>query len=97
MIKKAIAKLVERQNLTEAEAQAAVNQIMAGEATNAQIGAFLAAMRLKGETVAELVGCAKAMRASAVKVVCQQSDLVGRSGSSGQAGRGRSRLGARSC
>ena len=83
MIKKAIAKLVERQNLTEAEAQTAMNQIMAGEATNAQIGAFLAAMRLKGETVPELVGCARAMRASAVKVVCQQSDLVDTCGTGG--------------
>jgi len=83
VIKEAIAKLVEGQNLTEAEAQSAMNQIMEGEATNAQIGAFLAAMRLKGETVAELVGCARAMRASAVKVVCQQSDLVDTCGTGG--------------
>jgi len=83
LIKEAIAKLVEGQNLTEAEAQAAMSQIMDGEATNAQIGAFLAAMRLKGETVAELVGCARAMRASAVKVVCQSSNLVDTCGTGG--------------
>ena len=40
-------------------------------------------MRLKGETVAELVGCARAMRANAVKVVCQQSDLVDTCGTGG--------------
>ena len=83
MIKEAIAKLVEGQHLTEAEAQAAMSQIMDGEATPAQIGAFLAAMRLKGETVAELVGCVRAMRASAVKVVCQHSDLVDTCGTGG--------------
>jgi anthranilate phosphoribosyltransferase len=83
VIKEAIAKLVEGQHLTEAEAQAAMSQIMDGEATPAQIGAFLAAMCLKGETVAELVGCAGAMRASAVKVVCQHSDLVDTCGTGG--------------
>lgn len=83
MIKKAIAKLVERQDLTEVEAQAAMNQIMTGEASQAQMGAFLAAMRLKGETVPEIVGCARAMRANAVKVVCQETNLVDTCGTGG--------------
>jgi anthranilate phosphoribosyltransferase len=45
-----------------------MSQIMRGEATSAQVGAFLAALRLKGETVDEITGCARAMKRSAVQV-----------------------------
>jgi anthranilate phosphoribosyltransferase len=55
-------------NLTTAQADAAMTQIMQGEATQAQIGAFLAALRMKGETVEEITGCATSMRRSAVQV-----------------------------
>jgi anthranilate phosphoribosyltransferase len=51
MIKKAIAKVVERENLTEAEMIEVMNQIMSGEATPAQVAAFVTALRMKGETV----------------------------------------------
>ena len=68
MIQQAIAKLLERQDLTEEEAFAALGEIMAGEATPAQIGGFLVGLRMKGETVAEIAGCAAAMRANAIPV-----------------------------
>ncbi|MEJ2559747.1 MAG: anthranilate phosphoribosyltransferase, partial [Anaerolineae bacterium] len=54
--------------LTEAEAESAMTQIMQGQATPAQIGAFLTALRMKGESVSEITGCARAMRRSAVPV-----------------------------
>jgi anthranilate synthase/phosphoribosyltransferase len=67
-IQEAIVKVVDRQDLTVAEAEAVMTQIMRGEATPAQIGAFLAALRMKGESVSEIAGCASAMRRSAVAV-----------------------------
>ncbi|WP_321365804.1 anthranilate phosphoribosyltransferase [uncultured Desulfuromusa sp.] len=68
MIKEAIARLVERQDLTEAEMIDAMNQIMGGEATPAQIGAFVTALRMKGETIPEIIGAAKVMRARATPI-----------------------------
>jgi anthranilate phosphoribosyltransferase len=56
-------------DLTMEQADAAMTQIMQGEATQSQIGAFLAALRMKGETVAEITGCASAMRRNAVQVL----------------------------
>ncbi|MCY3708167.1 MAG: anthranilate phosphoribosyltransferase [Caldilineaceae bacterium] len=56
------------QDLNTDAADAAMTQIMGGEATDAQIGAFLAALRMKGESVAEITGCAQAMKRVAVQV-----------------------------
>jgi len=67
-IQHAIHRLFAHHNLTVEEADAAMTQIMEGEATPAQIGAFLAALRMKGETVDEITGCARAMKRSAVQV-----------------------------
>lgn len=67
-IQQAIHQLLNRQDLTIAQADAAMSEIMAGEATAAQIGAFLAGLRLKGETVDEITGCAAAMKRSALQV-----------------------------
>ncbi len=67
-IQEAIAKVIDRRDLTEAEAESAMTQIMQGQATPAQIGAFLTALRMKGESVSEITGCARAMRRSAVPV-----------------------------
>lgn len=67
-IQSAIHQLFDRRDLSAEEADAAMSEIMAGEATQAQIGAFLAALRMKGETVAEITGCARAMQRSAVQV-----------------------------
>ena len=63
MIDVAIAALVERRDLLPEEAHAAMMQVMDGEATPAQIAGFLVGLRMKGETVGEITGCARAMRA----------------------------------
>lgn len=67
-VQHAIHQLFAHQSLSADEADAAMTQIMQGEATPAQIGAFLAALRMKGETVDEITGCARAMKRSAVQV-----------------------------
>ncbi len=82
-IKEAISKVILGEDLSEEEAEAVMSQIMAGEATPAQIGAFLTALRLKGETVEEITGCARAMRRSAIPVRPQRRDLVDTCGTGG--------------
>ena len=68
MIRKAIAKVVERQDLSEGEMIEVMNQIMSGEATPAQISSFITALRMKGETVAEITGAARVMRDRATPI-----------------------------
>jgi len=68
MIKEAIASLVSGRSLTAEEASQVMAEIMRGEATPAQFGAFVTALRLKGETVEEITGLAKTMRAHAIPV-----------------------------
>ncbi len=68
MIKEAIAKAVNGQDLMEAEMVFTMNEIMTGQATSSQIGSFLTALRMKGETVSEITGAAKVMREKAGKI-----------------------------
>lgn len=68
MIKKAISKIVEREDLTEGEMIEVMNQIMSGECTPAQIGSFITALRMKGETVEEITGAARVMRERATPI-----------------------------
>jgi anthranilate phosphoribosyltransferase len=68
MIKTSLSTLINRENLTEAEMVAVMNQIMDGAATPAQIGGFLTALRIKGETVEEITGAARVMREKSLKV-----------------------------
>ena len=68
MIKEAIAKVVTKTNLTEAEAEAVMREIMQGEATDAQIASYITALRMKGETVEEITGSARVMREKAVPI-----------------------------
>ncbi len=63
MIQQAIARLVERQDLSREEMAQVMDEVADGGATPAQVGAFLAALRLKGETVDEIAGAAQVMRA----------------------------------
>ncbi len=84
-IQDSLAKLFNHEDLTVEEADAAMSQIMQGEASDALIGAFLAALRMKGETVDEITGCANAMKRSAVQVEVDTStvpliDVVGTGG-----------------
>jgi len=82
-IKEAIAKLLAGEDLSESEAEEVMGQIMQGQATPAQIGGFLIALRMKGETVGEITGCARAMRASAIRVQPKRTDLVDTCGTGG--------------
>lgn len=65
MIKEAIGKIVSLQHLSETEMIGVMQEIMGGEATAAQIGAFITGLRMKGETIDEIVGAVKVMRAKA--------------------------------
>ena len=80
LITEALRGLVDRRDLTRLEAAAAMEAIMSGAATNAQIAAFLTALRMKGETVEELIGFAQVMRQKVVKVRTRDADLVGQTG-----------------
>jgi anthranilate phosphoribosyltransferase len=73
-ITEAIKKIIERDSLTADEAEAVLEQIMTGGCTDAQIAALLTALRMKGETVAELTGFARVMRRKATAVRPQFSD-----------------------
>jgi anthranilate phosphoribosyltransferase len=68
MIKRAIARVVEHGDLTEREMIEVMEQIMSGEATPAQIGSFITALRMKGETVDEITGAARVMREHATRI-----------------------------
>lgn len=68
MIKEAINLLVGGINLSEAEMAECMQEIMEGRATDAQIGSFLTALRIKGETVEEITGAARIMRDKAAKI-----------------------------
>jgi anthranilate phosphoribosyltransferase len=61
-IRQALAKLVDRRDLDEAEASACMEELITGAATDAQIGAFLLALRMKGESIDEIAGMARVMR-----------------------------------
>lgn len=68
MIQQAIKKVVDNEDLSEAEMLGAMEQVMEGKATPAQIGAFLIALRMKGETVDEITGAARVMRAKSTPI-----------------------------
>lgn len=83
MIKELIGKVISGQNLTQNEAEGAMEIIMAGEATPAQIAALLTALRLKGETVAEITGFALTMRRRATAIDCHDPSVVDTCGTGG--------------
>src|SRR5271155_4524652 len=82
-----LARLTRRESLTEAEAQASLESVLAGQATPAQIGAFLALLHAKGESIEEVTGLARAMVDAAVPLPLPPApapdrvvDLVGTGG-----------------
>jgi anthranilate phosphoribosyltransferase len=83
MIQAAIVKLLDGTGLTQDEARDVMGEIMRGEATSAQIGGFLVALRAKGETADEIAGCAEAMREHVLAVRPQRKDLVDTAGTGG--------------
>jgi len=80
IITEAVRTLVEKKHLTRIEAAAAMEAIMSGAATNAQIAAFLTALRMKGETVEELIGLAQVMRQKAVRVRTRGEEVAALTG-----------------
>lgn len=83
-IQAALRKITESENLTEQEMSQVMEQIMTGNATQAQIGGFLMALRMKGETVDEITGAAKVMRSLATPVAIQgEGNLVDTCGTGG--------------
>ncbi len=83
MIQAVISKLLDDTPLARAEARAVMDEIMRGEATPAQIGGFLIALRSKGETADEITGCAEAMRDHVLAVRPRRDDLVDTAGTGG--------------
>ena len=79
----AITRLLEGYDLTRAEARDVMGTIMRGEATPAQLGGILVALRFKGETAAEIAGCAEAMREHVLAVKPKREDLVDTAGTGG--------------
>jgi anthranilate phosphoribosyltransferase len=82
-MKEYLQKLVGRQNLNEAEAAAAFDVIMEGGATPAQLGAFLTALKLKGETIEEIAGASSSMRRHSVFVDPRGKPVVDTCGTGG--------------
>ena len=83
MIKEAIDKAVDRIDLPEAEMMAAMDEIMGGHATPAQIGALITALRMKGETVEEVTGAARIMRQKATRINACATTIVDTCGTGG--------------
>lgn len=75
-IQAAIRKLIEMRDLTEGEAEVAMKCLMSGEATQAQIGSFLTALRMKGETIEEITAFARVMREFAARITPKVDDIL---------------------
>ena len=82
MMHEYIKKVIDRQNLSVEEAATAMETLMSGEATEAQIGSYLAALRMKGETIEEITGSAKGMRQKCLRLHAEGDvlDIVGTGG-----------------
>ena len=83
MIREAIQKVVDGQDLTESETIDTMTEIMSGEVTDAQIACFITALRLKGETVEEITGAARVMREKATKIQTKHTQVVDTCGTGG--------------
>ncbi|OGL60785.1 MAG: anthranilate phosphoribosyltransferase [Candidatus Tectomicrobia bacterium RIFCSPLOWO2_12_FULL_69_37] len=87
MIQQAIGKLVQNQHLSAEEAERVMDQIMTGEATPAQIGGYLVALRMAGETPEEIAGSVRSMRAKATRVPTRHPLVVDTCGTGGDGAR----------
>ncbi|HSO02424.1 MAG TPA: anthranilate phosphoribosyltransferase [Gaiellaceae bacterium] len=83
MIQQVLAELLDGNDLSRERSREVMDEIMRGDATQAQIGGFLVALRLKGETADEIAGCAEAMRAHVLPVRPARDDLVDTAGTGG--------------
>ena len=80
-----LAKIVSRQNLSEAQIGEMLTDILGGRITDAQVGAFMAALATKGETFEELAGAARAMRRKARRIQARETTVVDTCGTGGDA------------
>lgn len=85
MINEILSKIVDGQEVDREEAHAAMDAIMSGECTPAQISALLVALRMRGETVEQVAGFAQAMRESCVRITTKHTDVVDTCGTGGDA------------
>jgi anthranilate phosphoribosyltransferase len=85
MIREVIHRLAAGQDLSKQESYETMNEIMSGNASEAQIAAFLMGLRLKGETVAEIAGCAKSMREKATPIRTRHASVIDTCGTGGDA------------
>ena len=83
MIKEAIAKVVNQEDMQETEMMEVMNEIMEGKATPAQIAAFITGLRIKGETVDEVTGAARIMKQKATRIDARSSIIVDTCGTGG--------------
>jgi anthranilate phosphoribosyltransferase len=83
MIQDSLKKIIQKQNLEESEMAEVMTEIMSGDATEAQIGALMAALATKGETFSELAGAARAMRRKATRVQVTAQTVVDTCGTGG--------------
>ncbi len=83
MIREILGRLAEGEDLTEGEIRKVMGEIMEGRATSAQIASFLTALRMKGETVEEITGCAKEMLKKALSFDPRKDVLVDTCGTGG--------------
>ena len=86
-VQEALGRLLDGHDLSRDDARSVMNEVMVGDATPAQIGGLLVALRLKGETVDEIAGCAEAMRAHVLAVKPARDDLVDTAGTGGDGAR----------
>lgn len=82
-MKQGLTKILEGRHLEQAEARDLMTSIMGGEATPAQIGGLLMALRMKGETVDEITGFAEAMRGQGGRILTNGSNLLDTCGTGG--------------
>jgi anthranilate phosphoribosyltransferase len=81
--REAIQHLIEHEDLSQEQAYQVASDIMAGNATPAQISAFLIALRMRGETIDEIIGFVQAMREVATPVICKRKDIIDTCGTGG--------------
>ena len=87
MLQQAISRIVQCESLNEKEAYDSMNEIMIGEGTASQVGAFLSGLRIKGETIEEITGFARAMRANAIPVKLKSNYAIDTCGTGGDGGK----------
>lgn len=83
MIREAISKVIDRKDMTEAEMVTTFEEIMSGGASPAQIGSFITALRMKGETVEEITGAARVMREKVLHIKTRAKIVVDTCGTGG--------------